>query len=81
MELVIGKHAKQDEVANDGDVPRRKTGEVAVGGRCGRGANTAPNAALIPRGLRGSPKRIGMRFLGRVVWLIILFRGVAEAVI
>jgi hypothetical protein len=81
MELFIGKHPKEDEVANDGNVPRRQAGEVAVGGGCGRRPIPAPNAAAIPRWLRGSPKRIGMRFFACVSYLLILFRGVAGAVI
>jgi hypothetical protein len=80
MELVIGKHSKEDEVANDGNVPRRKTGDVAVSGGCGGRPIPAPNAAAIPRGLRDGPKRIGMRFFGCVSYLLILLRGVAGAV-
>jgi hypothetical protein len=76
MDLVIREQAKTDKVTDDLSVPLSETAGVEVEGRCGR-ANTAPNPALIPRGLRGSPKRIGMRFFGGFVSLIILVCGVA----
>jgi hypothetical protein len=81
MELVVREHAEEDEMANDRDVAFREAEDVEALGCRGGCLIPGPNTVPIPRGLRGSPKRIGMRFFACVSCLLILFRRVAGAVI
>jgi len=81
MELVVREHSEKDKVANDREIPRRETRNVEVDGGSGRRLISAPDGVLIPGVLRVSPKGVGMRFLGLVGRLIILFLQVAAGVI
>jgi hypothetical protein len=81
MELVVREHPEKDEVANDRDVPLCETRDVEFDKGCAGRLISAPDGALIPWVVRGSPKRIGTRILALVARLIILLMGVAAGVI